>query len=264
MSLALILGRGRLPHILVEACPDAPRLSLEGYAPEGLAVEPMRIETLGAHLVDLRARGVDRVCLAGAVRRPAIDLARIDAATAPLVPRLAAKIGKGDGALLDEVLAIFGEAGLSAVAAQDLVPDLLPSEGVLGRVLPDEDALRDAARAAMVLETLGPADLGQGCVVAGELTVAVEALPGTEFMLRTVAIARSEGVLPAGGLLMKMPKPGQDRRVDWPAIGPDTVAQVAAAGLRGIAVALDGVLVLDRAATIAAADEAGIFLWVRE
>lgn len=263
MSLALILGQGRLPHILAAACPEAPRFSLAGFAPEALAVEPMRIETLGSHLADLRARGVERVCLAGAMRRPVIDPARIDAATAPLVPRLSAKMRQGDGALLDEVLSVFEEAGLFPVAAQDLVPVLLPAAGVLGQVAPDEAGRRDAMRAAEVLETLGNADLGQGCVVARGLTVAVETLPGTDFMLRTVELARSGGVVPSGGVLMKAPKPGQDRRVDWPAIGPETVERATAAGLGGIVVPRGGVLVLDRAATIAAADAAGIFLWVR-
>lgn len=263
MSLALILGQGRLPHILAGACPEAPRLSLDGFAPDGLVVEPMRLETLGTHLADLRARGIERVCLAGAMRRPVIDPARIDAATAPLVPRLAARIGQGDGALLDEVLAIFDEAGLAPVAAQDIVPDLLPPEGVMGQVAPDEAARRDAARAAEVLEMLGPADLGQGCVVAGGLVLAVETLPGTDFMLRTVALALREGFAAPGGILMKAPKQCQDRRVDWPAIGPETVKNAAAAGLGGIVVSKGGVLVLDRAAVITAADAAGLFLWVR-
>ena len=64
-------------------------------------------------------------------------------------------------------------------------------------------------------------------------------------------------------MLFKGPKPGQDRRIDLPAIGPATVAGAAAAGLAGIAVEAGGVMILDRAETIAAADAAGLFLWVR-
>ena len=66
-----------------------------------------------------------------------------------------------------------------------------------------------------------------------------------------------------GGVLFKAPKPGQDRRIDLPTIGPDTVAQAAAAGLAGIAWEAGGVIVLDRAATIEAARAAGLFLWSR-
>jgi hypothetical protein len=67
----------------------------------------------------------------------------------------------------------------------------------------------------------------------------------------------------ARGVLYKAPKPGQDRRIDLPAIGPDTIRNAAAAGLAGIAIAAEGVLILDYAATVAAADAAGLFLWAR-
>ena len=117
------------------------------------------------------------------------------------------------------------------------------------------------------MQALGAVDVGQGAVVAQGLCLGVEALPGTDAMLdfvaHTGATLRPD---PKGarGLLYKAPKPGQDRRVDLPAIGPATVAQAAAAGLAGIAWAAGGVLLLDRAATIAAAQESGLFLWSRE
>ena len=67
----------------------------------------------------------------------------------------------------------------------------------------------------------------------------------------------------ARGVFYKAPKPGQDRRIDLPALGPDSVAQAAAAGLAGIAWEADGVILLDRDAMVAAADAAGLFLWAR-
>ena len=82
-------------------------------------------------------------------------------------------------------------------------------------------------------------------------------------MARTGAAFRPD---PAGarGVLFKGPKPGQDRRLDLPAIGPDTLRGAAAAGLAGVAVEAGGVMILGRAATVAAADAAGLFLWARE
>jgi hypothetical protein len=62
-------------------------------------------------------------------------------------------------------------------------------------------------------------------------------------------------------VLVKAPKPGQEERIDMPTIGPDTVRNAAAAGLAGIAVAARHVLIAERAATIAAADKHGLFLW---
>jgi UDP-2,3-diacylglucosamine hydrolase len=65
------------------------------------------------------------------------------------------------------------------------------------------------------------------------------------------------------GLVYKAPKPGQDRRVDLPALGPQTVARAAAAGLGGIAWEAGGVILIDRAAMVDAAQAAGLFLWAR-
>jgi len=59
---------------------------------------------------------------------------------------------------------------------------------------------------------------------------------------------------------VKLAKVGQDLRVDLPAIGPRTIANAAAAGCSGLAVQAGFTLIIDRPATIAAADRAGLFL----
>lgn len=259
-DLALILGQGELPAILRRACPEARVLGVEGFAPADVPAFP--VEELGRVLADLPREGVRRVCFAGAIRRPRIDPARLHPATLPLVPRMQAALAQGDDAALRVLVALFEEAGMAVVGAAELVPELLAGEGAMGAIRPDAAAERDAARAAALLAATGAADLGQGCVVAGGQVLAVEALPGTDWMLENVAALRRDGPpVPKGGLLMKRPKPGQDRRVDLPAIGPETVRRAAAAGLAGIAVEAGGVLILDRAATARAADGAGLFLW---
>ncbi|NNK78764.1 MAG: LpxI family protein, partial [Litoreibacter sp.] len=69
--------------------------------------------------------------------------------------------------------------------------------------------------------------------------------------------------LPGGGILVKMSKPGQDRRVDLPAIGPATLRLAALCGLEGVVIEAGGVMVLERDEVTRLADELGLFLWVR-
>jgi UDP-2,3-diacylglucosamine hydrolase len=268
-GLALIAGSGRLPALLVAAMPAPPEViaSPEGTDPLGLPtpVTRFRVERLVPFLHDLLDSGVERVVFAGAVTRPQLDPALFDPATAQMVPRLLAAMQAGDDATLREVIAIFEEAGLAVTGAAEVAPNLVPDAGVLGRAQPSEADSRDAARAARIVAALGAADVGQGAVVAQGLCLAVEALPGTDAMLAQVA---GMGVLrpdPGGarGVLYKAPKPGQDRRIDLPAIGPDTVMRAAEAGLAGVAFEAGGVLLLDRAEAIARADAAGLFLWAR-
>ena len=260
--LALIAGQGALPAHLMAAAKTRPLVaSLERFPPD--AVEPdltFRIERLGSFLQTLSSKGVTEVCFAGSLTRVPLDPAEIDSATMPLVPRMMEALKSGDDAALRTVLAFFEEAGLTIRAAHEIAPDLLPEAGVLGEVAPQSEHENDALRAKAVVAVMGAADIGQACVVQRGQVLASEGLYGTDWMLQSLTNRPDEG---EGGLLYKAPKPGQDRRIDLPTIGPVTINGAANAGLRGIVIEKDGVLVLDRDGTIKAADAAGLFLWVR-
>lgn len=263
-DLALIAGRGGLPAALVAALPERPYLcSLDGFLPDGVTPDlTFRLERLVPFLSHLAERGIRRVALAGAVTRPRLDPSLFDAATAQLVPRLLAAIQGGDDAALRMVLALFEEDGLVVEGVETLAPQLLPGAGILaGELSPGAEA--DADRAAAIVAALGAVDVGQGCVVAGGLCLAVEALPGTDAMLAQVA-ALPPGLRPdRKGLFYKAAKPGQDRRVDLPALGVETVRRVADAGLAGLAFQAGSVICLDLPAMQAMAAARGLFLWAR-
>lgn len=262
--LALIAGEGELPARLVASLGSQPLIcELEGYS-SGLSNDPLvfRIERLGTFLADLTDRGVREVCFAGAIRRPPLDPAMVDSATMPLVPRMMQALQAGDDAALRVVLAFFEEAGFAVRGAHELVPDLLPEAGVLTNAQPGPRDQSDATRAAAVAAVMAGADVGQALVVAAGQVLAVEAFGGTGWMLGTLAgDGRPAG--PTGGVLYKAPKDGQDLRVDLPVIGPGTVVGAAAAGLSGLVIKAGGVMVIDLDATVQAANDAGLFLWVR-
>lgn len=268
MTLALIAGAGALPAALAASLPARPFVAaMEGFAPEGLAVDlSFRIERLYPFFNALHDAGVTQVAFAGAMRRPRLDPALFDPATAQIVPRLMHTLAQGDDATLREVIALFEEEGFAITGAAAIAPALVPGEGLLaGSLTPRDQA--DAARASAIAEALGRVDVGQGCVVAQGICLATETIAGTDAMLAQVATL-PEGLRPpaqAGkGLLYKAPKPLQDRRIDLPALGPATVAAAAKAGLGGIAWEAGGVICLDQPAMKAAADAAGLFLWARK
>jgi hypothetical protein len=259
--LALFAGTGGLPPALLARLGTRPLVfSLDGHAPQGIAPDIVfRVERLGTLIADLKARGATEVCFAGAVTRPAVDPAMIDAATLPLVPVLQRALASGDDGALRGLIAVFEGAGLSVRAAHEIAPDLLPEAGVLtGTVAPGHEA--DAARGEAVVAAMAAADVGQACVVNAGQALAIEGMFGTDWMLASLA-ARPDG---RGGLLYKAPKPGQDLRIDLPTIGPRTVEGAAGAGLDGIVIEAGGVIVLDPDKTVAAAERHGLFLWVRE
>ena len=269
--IALIAGQGALPRELAAALSEAGEAvtiaEMDGFPCDIPGAEPVRfrIERLAPFLDHLAGEGVARVVFAGSLRRPRIDPELIDPRTATLVPRLLAAFQKGDDTLLREVVAIFEEWDFTVAGVKDVAPGLVPEAGILTGA-PSEADRRDAARAAEIVATLGPMDIGQGAVVAQGLCLAIESLPGTDAMLAFVA-NHAARLRPdpkgARGVFYKAPKPGQDKRMDLPVLGPDTVAGAANAGLAGIAWEAGGVILIDRAATIAAAQKAGLFLWAR-
>ncbi|MDJ0822195.1 MAG: UDP-2,3-diacylglucosamine diphosphatase LpxI [Paracoccaceae bacterium] len=291
--LALIAGTGALPTAVATAQDTPPVIcALRGFPPDSLEVEiTFRLETFGSLLAMLQAREVTEICMCGRIDRPSIDPTALDALTLPLVPRLQAALGQGDDGALRVIIALMEEAGFCVRAAHETAPGLLPAAGVFSATALPDGVAEEAQLGDAALAKMGAADLGQACVIRSGQVIARETDTGTDAMLAGLtnggpdtssdpiswAMDTAGDLLggaadwlsgidtqKASGFLYKAPKPGQDRRADLPVIGPDTVASVVRAGLAGIVIEAGGVMVLDQPQTRAAADRAGLFLWVRE
>lgn len=254
--LALIAGRGALPEAVLAARGQALVCALEHCPPDRLSVDyTFRLETLGTLLRWLRAQGVREVCLCGSITRPSLDWRKVDWRTWPLVPRVLRALGRGDDGALRIVIRIFEGAGFTVLAAHEAAPELLPGEGVWGR-LPADVSL-EAAMGERVSAQQAVNDLGQACVLRRSEVVAREDDMGTDAMLARLKNGE-------GGVLYKAPKLGQDRRADLPVIGPDTVSGAAKVGLLGIIIEYQGVMVLDQPRVRRLIEAEGMFLWIRE
>ena len=289
--IALIAGTGDLPKALVAELParDLIICELVGFTPDlpdDLQRLQFRLETLGTLIQTLRDRGVDQVCMAGTIRRPDVDPTLIDDLTKPLVPAIMAALSKGDDGALRIVFELFENAGISVVAAHDVAPSLIPPHGVLTRHGPTDQHIADAEIGDQIIVEMGRKDSGQACIIQARKLIVEEGIDGTDAMIASVCADPSDtpenafewfvgGVLdyikgkgdahlPAeNGILFKAPKPNQDRRADLPVIGPKTAMRAAEAGLAGIVIEADGVMVLDLPSVRGILDAQGMFLWVR-
>lgn len=269
-KLGLIAGSGDLPVRLAEHCRDSGLplhvSRITGMTDPRLKSFPgteMAIAAIGDRIRALKADGVDAVVFAGQVQRPDFSALKPDLRAAMLLPRLISEARKGDDALLRAVLGEFEKDGLLIVGADEVLNDLLAPSGAITAREPSEAEWRDLEVASHVAGEMGRMDIGQGAVVCDGLVLAVEAAEGTDAMLSRVAhLPRDIRGTPAArrGVLCKRAKPIQERRVDLPTVGLKTVDGAAKAGLAGIAIEAGGALIIDRAAVIAAADEAGLFV----
>lgn len=266
-KLAVIACMGEMPGDIIRACQEQGRpfyvAAIRGACePELVAGVPhgwYDLVEVGRLLADLRAQGCEELTLAGPIRRPELHkLVPRDLKGAALLRRLLRARGQGDDALLRTVLEFFQDHGLEPVGTDAVAGSLLTPEGALGRLAPDAAALADIELGIRAVAAIGALDIGQAAVVRGGRVLALEAAEGTDAMLARCAELAPEG---QGGVLVKMPKPGQEARADLPALGPRTVAGAAAARLAGIAAEAGATLLFERDRTRRAADEAGIFVY---
>ncbi|HXQ54065.1 MAG TPA: UDP-2,3-diacylglucosamine diphosphatase LpxI [Stellaceae bacterium] len=262
--LGILAGAGELPLRVIEAARALSRpvfvLAFEGIADPavvaGSAHAWVRLGAAGEGMRLLREAGVEELVMAGSVRRPSIAGLRPDWRAAKFFARVGLK-ALGDDGLLGAVIKELEGEGFRIVSLESLLPQTLAPEGALGAHVPDAEAQTDIARGLEVARALGALDIGQSVVVQQGMVLGVEAIEGTDALIARCATLKREG---RGGVLVKIAKPGQERRADLPTIGPRTVAAAAAAGLCGIAVEAGSTLLVDRAAIAAAADAAGIFV----
>ncbi len=269
--LGLIAGRGDLPVALAENANATGQgvyvLRLKGFEDPRLASLPgavVGLGEIGAAIQLLRAAGCKDVVFAGIVTRPRFADLQLDLKGAALLPKVIAEARKGDDALLRVLVAEFERSGFNVIGSHAAHAALLAPSGLIAGPAPDALAMADMAHGARVASAAGALDIGQGCVVCDGLVLAVEAQEGTDEMLgrcaRLPAAIRGSAT-DRRGVLVKRPKPLQERRIDLPATGVSTVELAASAGLAGIAVESRGALLLGREAMIARADALGIFIY---
>lgn len=268
--VAILAGGGKLPLAIAECVGRRGGavhiVAIEGEADAAVAAHPHTWVNLGQASRMLSAlRGGTRsspdntMVIAGAVTRPDLLRIRPDIGLVRLLPQVLRFISAGgDDALLTRCIRLFESEGLHVSAVSDVAPELVVGSGQLGRHAPSPEAGTDFEFARGVLDALAPFDIGQSIVVRGGEVIAIEGVEGTDRML-----ARAAGLVPpdAGarrGVLVKLPKVGQERRVDLPTIGPRTISGAATVGLAAIGVAAADTIMLDRDELIETADAAAI------
>jgi DUF1009 family protein len=258
--LGIVAGGGRLPLLIAEAAGGQGRgvhiVGIRGEADAGIQRFPhswVGWGEIGRMLGCLRAAGCGEIVIAGAVRRPDLFALRPDGGLLRHLPLIVRLLAGGDDSVLQQVVRFFERAGFAVRGAHEVAPGLLAPQGQIGALALGEAEMRDARLGFAVRRALQGVDTGQAVAVAGGRVLAIEGAEGTDAVLQR--LARSAGA--AAGVLAKGPKPGQELRIDMPAIGPRTIRSAAAASLAAVVVEAGAVLLLDRAELIAAADAAG-------
>ncbi|MBW8881485.1 MAG: UDP-2,3-diacylglucosamine diphosphatase LpxI [Asticcacaulis sp.] len=270
-KLALISGGGALPVEIAAYLTRTNRpytvVRIRGLSDDALDDHPGHTLGLGdfAKLFEILAiEQCKSVTMCGYVQRPDFDTMQKDQGGAQVLPGIQSAGRGGDDSLLRQVAKVIASQGYHIEGAHEADPELLIGTGLQTGPDPSPEAMEDALEAMRIAAAIGALDIGQAVVVAGRVTLAVEAQEGTQGMLSRIASlsqAIRGSVSNRKGVLAKLAKPIQDLRLDMPTIGVSTVEDAAAAGLCGIVARASHLLIVDKPTVYARADELGIFIY---
>jgi len=261
--LGLIAGNGRFPFLVAQAARRAGRQVVAVAVKEEASPELEKevdafhwvgLGQLGRCIEVLRAAGAHEAVMAGQVKhRQIFSNVMPDLKLMGVLARLAIK---STDSLIGGVAEALSREGIQLLPSTALLADQLATSGAMTRRTPSRDERRDIEYGRQVAEHLGRLDLGQTVVIKDRAAVALEAMEGTDEVIR-----RAGRIAGAGTSVVKMAKPRQDMRFDVPVVGPGTLVAMQEAAARTLAVEAGRTLLLDKPEFLAAADAAGIAVW---
>jgi UDP-2,3-diacylglucosamine hydrolase len=265
MRLGLIAGNGRFPFLVLDAARRAghdvtviaikeeafPDLAAAAAGPPTAALHWVSLGQLGKWLNLLKSAGVSQAVMAGQVKHTKLFADIVPDMTAlGVIMRLK---HRNTDAIISGVADVLRENGIELIDSTTFLAPLLAREGVLTARAPNPDEQADLQFGYRMADAVAGLDIGQTIAVKSGAVVAVEAMEGTDQV-----IARAGALAGAGVRIVKVAKPNQDMRFDVPVVGVSTIAAMKAIDATALSVDAGKTLMIDGAAIVKAADEAGI------
>jgi DUF1009 family protein len=266
-KLGILAGSGNLPKHVVEACKTKDiNYCIIGFEDEtdedillDLKAYKFKVYAISKIINKLKEEGVTHVTLAGRVKRTDLTRLLLDLKGAKLLA-LIIKSGLADNSVLMTILNFIEREGFEIIPPELIASDVVIQKGCITKAKPDDSAEKDISQGVKILKGIATFDVGQSLAIQGGLTLGVEAAEGTDELIRRCGEVRQQGLGDEAPILIKISKPNQDRRVDLPCIGPQTIENAFKYGFRGLAVEAGSTLVLDQEETVKLANKYKIFI----
>lgn len=265
-ALTIIAGKGAYPRLLADSAraQGVKRMAAIAFRHEtdpAIAkfvdeVHWIYLGQLGRMLDALKATGIPHAVMAGQITPTHLFRVRMDGALLALLRRLPERNAHTIFAAVGDAIR---DVGVALLPASSFMEKYMPAAGLLSRRAPTEGEANDIRLGFDVAKTVSRLDIGQTVVIKEGTILAVEAFEGTD-----AAILRAGKLGGAGGVVVKVAKPGHDMRFDIPVIGLHTVKSIRKAGIAAIALEAGRAILLEREAVIRQLDKLNTALTVME
>lgn len=257
MKFGLIAGNGRFPFLVAEgarragaslsvvAIREETDKSIEDVADKVVWVG---IGQLGKMIAFFKKEGVTQAMMAGQVKHVQIFSGALP--DLRMIRMLWNLPQRNTDALIGGVADELGREGIELIDSTYFIKDQLAADGVLTKRKPSDVERENIEYGLRIANEIARLDLGQTVVVRSKACVAVEAMEGTD------AVIRRAGELAKGKLtVVKVAKPNQDMRFDVPVVGLPTIRTMIDAGATCLCLTPGKTLIFDRDEMVKLADE---------
>ena len=264
-DIAILAGRGLLPKIVYQECINknikCRIIGLKGEVDESL-FPGMEYDLFTPHNVSLifkllKEMNISNIVIAGKVSRKHLPKLILDK-TGLLIFKEIIKSGFNDTSIYSVIIKFIEKEGFKIISPDSIAEDLLAKKGKINAIRITEKVKKDIDEGVKILRGIIKYDIGQALVIDNGLVLGVEAVEGTNNLIERCAKFRKSL---KGGVLIKLCKPHQDRRLDLPCIGPDTIKIIVKYGYNGITIEAKKSIIIAGAQTIKLANDGGVFIY---
>jgi DUF1009 family protein len=266
-KLGLIAGSWELPAMLVEYCKSIetevfcvlmkPFANVANYP--GVNFIEVDIGCVGEAINFFKKHDVSDLVFAGSVKKPAFNFLKVDLGGLSLIKGILKNKLLGDNMVLETVSDFFRKHGFQILEVDSILNNLKLNVGFNGKIKCSRNYFEDIAIGQNILKGLSDFDVGQTVVVQQKNILGIECVEGTANLIERVRdLKYNSGSKP---VLIKIKKIGQTRKMDLPAIGPDTIDQLCRSGFAGIAIDYRNCLVILKDKVIEKANDSELFLF---
>jgi len=262
-KIGLIAGNRKFPIIFCEAAKKRGyyivAVAIKGDANPGLKKYVDKIYWLGLNefrrlFKIFKAEDVTKIVMAGQINPQRLFSKEIEK-DAELRDLLASIKDKKADTIFGAIAQKLNGFGFELLDSTTFIEDYLPKKGILTKKEPDFSEWEDIYFGLDLAKEIAYLDVGQTVAVKKKAVVAVEALEGTDNLIR-----RAGRIAGAGIVVVKVSKPQQDMRFDIPVVGLNTLKNLIKIKARCLAIEAGKTLFIDKEPSIALADKKGIVI----
>lgn len=263
-KLGIIAGGGSLPRQLSDSCTsqgiEPIIVGFHGHTESKTLENHTHIQVslgcAGKVIGFFHDHDVTDLVMIGHIKRPSFTELKPDFKAIQILSRIGFK-ALGDNSLLSALKRELENEGFTLHGIQKFCQDLLIGSGVLGRYSPNAKQAHDIDYGIQVSQEIGALDIGQSVIIQDGVVIGVEAAEGTDELIKRCKHIQKKG---NGGILVKTCKPQQDKDLDMPTIGIQTIKNAHESGLSGIAVHANNVIIIDPDAVTEYANKHKLFI----